>query len=286
MGTFRKKDLKTGLMVVLSALVYSFAIKGFVRAGELFPGGFSGISVLFTRSMSEFFSISIPFGLVYGLLNIGPTLLVYKVVGKRFALFSVLHYVLVSIFTSVFPDIALTGDIFLISVFGGILGGLGVSLALNANASTGGTDFIAIYASSKARVPVWTYIMYANTLVLVLAGYLFGWEKALYSIIYQFCSTYVVSQRHMRFKLKTIHLVTAFPDEVTRSIYASTRHGITRIWGEGGYSHQEKCMLYTVVNAFEVDDVIEAAKSADPRVFISISGAERVIGNYYQKPLE
>ena len=286
MNQQQKKDIQTTLMVILSALVYAFSIKVFVRAGALFPGGFTGISLLFTRYMLDYQGIDIPFGVVYALLNIIPTLLVYKYVGRRFALFSVLQYALVSLFTILLPTITLTADIILIAVFGGIIGGFGISLALNANASTGGTDFIAIYASNKTRTETWSYIMYGNMVVILLAGFLFGWEKALYSIVYQFCSTYIVSQRHMRFKLRALNLITDFPDEVCASIYKISRHGITRIWGEGGYSRQSKCMLYMVVNAFEVDEVVEAAKRVDPKVFISISSSERVIGNYYQKPLD
>jgi uncharacterized membrane-anchored protein YitT (DUF2179 family) len=286
MNRQQKKDIQTMLMVILSALVYAFSIKVFVRAGALFPGGFTGVSLLFTRYMLDYQGINIQFGVVYALLNIVPTILVYKYVGKRFALFSVLQYALVSLFTLILPTITLTADIILIAVFGGIIGGFGISLALNANASTGGTDFIAIYASNKTRVESWSYIMYGNMVVILLAGFLFGWEKALYSIVYQFCSTYIVSQRHMRFKLRALNLITDFPDDVCASIYKISRHGITRIWGEGGYSHQSKCMLYMVVNAFEVDEVVEAAKRADPKVFISIASSERVIGNYYQKPLD
>ncbi len=286
MNQQQKKDIQTTLMVILSALVYAFSIKVFVRAGALFPGGFTGISLLFTRYMLDYQGIDIPFGVVYALLNIIPTLLVYKYVGRRFALFSVLQYALVSLFTILLPTITLTADIILIAVFGGIIGGFGISLALNANASTGGTDFIAIYASNKTRTETWSYIMYGNMVVILLAGFLFGWEKALYSIVYQFCSTYIVSQRHMRFKLRALNLITDFPDEVCASIYKISRHGITRIWGEGGYSRQSKCMLYMVVNAFEVDEVVAAAKRVDPKVFISISTSERVIGNYYQKPLD
>lgn len=286
MNQQQKKDIQTTLMVILSALVYAFSIKVFVRAGALFPGGFTGISLLFTRYMLDYQGIYLPFGVVYALLNIIPTLLVYKYVGRRFALFSVLQYALVSLFTILLPTITLTADIILIAVFGGIIGGFGISLALNANASTGGTDFIAIYASNKTRTETWSYIMYGNMVVILLAGFLFGWEKALYSIVYQFCSTYIVSQRHMRFKLRALNLITAFPDEVCASIYKISRHGITRIWGEGGYSRQSKCMLYMVVNAFEVDEVVAAAKRGDPKVFISISSSERVIGNYYQKPLD
>lgn len=281
-----KKDIKTTIFIILSALIYSFSLKVFVQAGQLFPGGFSGISLLITRSLKTYANISIPFSLVYLLLNAGPTLLVYKYVGKRFTIFSVMQYLLVSLFVQILPSYQITGDIILIAVFGGILSGFGNSLALRVNASSGGTDFIAIYASTKVHVPTWTYILYGNTVVLIIAGLLFGWQQALYSIIYQFCSTQVVTSQHLRYKLMSLFIITEKPDEITAKIFSGTRHGITKIWGEGGFSKQPKCMLFMVVNAFEVDDVVEAAKAIDPHVFIDISKSERIIGNYYQKPLD
>ena len=122
--------------------------------------------------------------------------------------------------------------------------------------------------------------------LLSIAGFLFGWEEALYSIIYQFVVTQVIESRYERFKYMALNMITEHPNEVSAAIFKATRHGITKLWGEGGYSRKPKCMLYMVVNAFEVNDVVQAAKSVDPTIFISISKAEKIIGNYFLKPLE
>jgi uncharacterized membrane-anchored protein YitT (DUF2179 family) len=281
-----KKDIKTLFFIILSALFYSLSIKMFIQAGGLFPGGFSGISVLATRLLSKYASIEIPFALIYISLNIIPTILVYKYVGKRFTIFSVIQYLLVSLFTLILPNINITGDIILISVFGGIVGGFGTSLALGVNASGGGTDFLAIYVANKLKRETWSTVMAGNVVILMIAGLFFGWDKALYSIIYQFVYSQVVSARHLRYKHVTLIIITEHPDPVMEKIYATLRHGITKLWGEGGYSHQAKSVLYMVVNEFEVEDVIEACTSVDPKVFISVNKTEQVIGNYFQKPLE
>jgi len=281
-----KKDIKTFIFIFLSALFYSLSIKMFIQAGGLFPGGFSGISVLSTRLLSKYASIELPFALIYISLNIIPTILVYKYVGKRFTIFSVIQYLLVSLFTLILPNITITGDIILISVFGGILGGFGTSLALGVNASGGGTDFLAIYAANKLKRETWSTVMAGNVVILMVAGLFFGWDKALYSIIYQFVYSQVVSARHLRYKHVTLIIITEHPDPVMEKIYATLRHGITKLWGEGGYSHQPKSVLYMVVNEFEVEEVIEACTSVDPKVFISVNKTEQVIGNYFQKPLE
>jgi uncharacterized membrane-anchored protein YitT (DUF2179 family) len=282
----KQKDLKTLSVVILSALLYALSLKMFIQAGGLYPGGFSGISVLSTRLIFKYTGISVPFALFYISLNIVPTILVFKYVGKRFTIFSVVQYSLVSLFTLLIPDINVTGDIILISVFGGILAGFATSLSLAVNASGGGTDFLAIYAANKFKREPWSAVMAGNVVILAIAGLFFGWDKALYSIIYQFVYSQVVSARHLRYKHVTLIIITQKPDEMMTRIFATLRHGITKLWGEGGYSHTPRSVLYMVINEFEVDEVVEACKAVDPQVFISINKTERVIGNYYQKPLE
>jgi len=281
-----KKNIKTTIVIIFSALLSAITINVFVYSGGFFPGGFSGISVLINRSMIQYTGIDIPYGLLYVLMNIFPTILVYKYVGKRFTTFSILQYGLVSLFTLILPVVKLDYDIILITIFGGIFSGISVVLSLMQNASGGGTDFIAIYASNRYRKPIFNYILYGNMVILSVAGLLFGWEKALYSIIYQYVSTQVIESRYQRYKYSTLHMITNHPEEVSQAIFKNTRHGITKLRAEGMYSKSEKTMLYMVVNAFEVDDVVSAAKEADPKIFITISKADKIVGNYYLKPME
>ncbi len=282
----KQKDLKTLSVVIVSALLYALSLKMFIQAGGLYPGGFSGISVLSTRLIFKYTGINVPFALFYISLNIIPTFLVFKYVGKRFTIFSVIQYSLVSLFTLLIPNINVTGDIILISVFGGILAGFATSLSLSVNASGGGTDFLAIYAANKFKREPWSAVMAGNVVILGIAGIFFGWDKALYSIIYQFVYSQVVSARHLRYKHVSLIIITQNPDEMMSKIFATLRHGITKLWGEGGYSHTPRSVLYMVINEFEVEEVVQACKTVDPNVFISINKTERVIGNYYQKPLE
>lgn len=281
-----REDFKALIFVILSSLVYSVSIKVFVESGGLFPGGFAGCATLISRLLDRYAGLAVPFGVIYLLLNLGPTILVFRHVGKRFTVFSILQYTLTSIFTAVLPSYPITDDIFLIAVFGGILSGFGISLALTVNASSGGTDFIAIYAASRFKKPTWSYVMAFNVLLLLVAGLLFGWRASLYSIVFQFCSTQVVSAMHKRFKLNTLFIVTQLPDQVSAAIFQTCRHGITRLSGEGGYSHKETNLLYMTVNAFQVQEIIQAVMKADPHAFINVSKTEQIVGNYYQEPLD
>lgn len=283
---FNKKDILISILIVISAFGYSVAMKAFVEAGNLFPGGFAGLSRLFSIALDRFFNIQISFGTIYLLLNIFPTLLVYRYVGKKFTIYSVLQYSLTSLFTGILPSFPLTSDLLLIAVFGGIVGGFFVSIALRVGASSGGTDFLAIFFANKYKISTWNYVMAANAMILMTVGLLFSWEQALYSIIYQFCSTQVVSALHNRYKLDTLYVVTKKPEEVSAAILRTCRHGITKLDGQGMYTHSDVSMLLTTVNAFQVDSVIHAIRDVDDHAFITINKTERIVGNYYQLPLD
>jgi uncharacterized membrane-anchored protein YitT (DUF2179 family) len=281
-----KNFIRTITIVIFSSLIYSISMNAFVDAGNLFPGGFSGICLLITRGLSTFMGINVSFSVLYFSLNILVTILVFKYVGKMFITYSILWFTCTSIFTSILPIYPLTQDQLLITVFGGILSGLGMAIALRNNASSGGVDFIAIYASSRFNVSTWNYVFIFNSFILLIAGVLFGWTQALYSIIFQFCSTQMINELHTRYKLKNLFIITSTPDEVCEAIFRNTRHGITKMRAEGAYSHSPRCFLFMTINAYQVNEVVDSILLADPKAFINVANSERIVGNYYQKPLD
>jgi Uncharacterized conserved protein len=281
-----KKNITRFIFILISALISALSISIFVESGNLFPGGFAGISMLIVRVANDYFSIKLSFGVLYLLLQIVPTIIVYRYVGKQFTIFSVLQYTMVSLFTTLIPTITITEDILLIAVFGGIISGFAVSMALKQDASSGGTDFIAIYFANKYNISTWNYVMILNAGILCIAGVIFGWTTALYSIIYQFCNIQMVNLVHDRYKLSTLMIISDHSDEVKKAIFNACRHGITIIDGEGGYSQREKKVLFMTINTYEMNGVVEAIKEVDKDVFINIYKSERIIGNYRQKPLE
>lgn len=272
--------------VLLSALIYSVAFNFFVVNANLFPGGFSGLSRIITEFLRISLNIKLKFGLLYFFLNLIPAILVYRYVGHRFTYLSIMQFSLVSLFTIIIPKNCVTNDLLLNSVFGGILCGIAISLALKNNASSGGSDFIAIYASAKYNKPTWNYIMIANSIILISAGLLVGWDKALYSIVFQFCNIQVVKNFHDRYTFRTLHIITEKSNEVSEAIFKTVRHGITKVNVIGAYTKREKSYLFLTVNAFQVNQVVNVIIKVDPKAFININITERIVGNYYQTPLE
>lgn len=280
------QHFKSFMLVILSSLLSAVAVQGFVETADLYPAGFLGIAVLISRMLLKFLHFDLSFNFLYLILNLASVFLVRKVAGKKFLFYSGLQFILVSFFITLIPRFSLVEDPLLLSLFGGVIAGFSCLLALQANASSGGMDFIAIFMSHKYNKPFWNQIMAFNIMILILAGLNFGFYDAFYSMIYQFAVTYIINNFHTRYKLVSLRLVTSKPEEISDLIFRTTSHGATQLYAQGAYTKEEKKMLILVCNSFEVSDLASQAQEIDPQIFITVSKTERIIGNYEQKNIE
>ena len=281
-----KSDLPMLIMLTIGACIMAFNLRSFVNTGGLFPGGFAGITLLIQRSASRFLHIAIPYSLIYLPLNLIPAYIGFRFIGKRFTICSFYVVFLSSFLTDVLPEIAITYDTLLISIFGGILNGVSISVSLIAGASAGGTDFISIYFSEKKGIDTWNYIFLANVCILTLAGILFGFDAALYSIIFQFCSTQVIQMLYKRYQKDTLLIITSKPREVYEQIRISTHHDATLIEGEGCFEETPRHILYSVVGRGEVEHLMQELRAIDEKAFINVIQTEQVTGRFYRRPTE
>lgn len=281
-----QKHVSSLVCVLIASLIMSVNIKSFVRAGNLIPGGFTGLSLLTQRSLIEFMGISLPYSIINMTLNALPAFIGFKVIGKKFTSYSVLMIVLNSFLVDLIPVTPITYDPLLVSVFGGILNGVAIVIALHGKASSGGTDFIAVYLSNKLKKPSWNFVFGINVVILTAASLLFGFEEAMYSIIFQFVSTQIIERFHQRDKQVTLFMITSVPKLLEDELMTYTHHGVTRFEGQGCYLKENKYLLYMVVGADEVKDVIHMVKKIDEKVFINTLRSEGVTGRFYQEPIE
>ena len=283
---FTKRDIPAILAVIVSATIYSIGMNNFIKTGNLFPGGYAGISRLISQTALQYFHVNISFSVIYFILNLFTAAIVWNRIGHKFMIYSGLFVTISAILTAVLPVSSVTSDLLLISVFGGVITGFSTGLVLRNNASSGGTDFIAIWLSNVYNKPTWNYVMAGNAVILILAGLLFGWNQALYSIIYQYVNTQIINLMHKRYKFTRLDIVTNLPDEICDVIFKSVHHGVTKVRCEGGFSGSEHWLLLVTINTYQIQEVIRRLKEADPHCFITICNVERIIGNYYQTPLE
>lgn len=279
-----KKDWRRILIVLIASALMAFNIKSFVHAGDLFPGGVTGLTVLIQRLAEKFFGLKLPYSPINLLLNAFPVYIGFRFVGKKFTLLSLLMIIASSFLTDILPEYTITEDLLLISVFGGILSGIAISLCLYADATSGGTDFIAIYLSQKRGMETWNLVLGFNVIILCIAGYFFGWEESLYSIIFQFVSTQTLHSLYRSYQKQTLFIVTHKPEQVYKAIHDVCHHGAT-VWNaKGTFSQQPMTMVYSIVSGADVKPALQAIKSADPDAFVNSIHTTEIRGHFYMKP--
>ncbi len=281
-----RKDLKTLLSIVVAAVLMALNIKTFVRAGDLFPGGVNGLTILIQHIFTMSTGYTPPFTFVNLTLNALPIYIGFKHIGKKFTVFSIVMIFLASTLTDLLPGFAVTQDTLLISIFGGIINGVAISICLLAGATSGGTDFISIYLSEKKGYDAFNIILAGNACILLAAGALFGWDKALYSIIFQYVSTQILHILYQKSQQETLFIITNKPEEVAARISEVSHHGATIMEGEGSYEHVRHYVVYSVVARAESRRVINTVKEADPAAFINSIRTDHLHGRFYSKPRE
>ena len=194
--------------VLLSAITQAFALTSFSVPAGIYPSGVSGLSRLLSDILKTFMNYDLPYFYLYLIINIILAFIVFRHIGKLFTIFSLLQTVLVSLLASKFQALHILDDRLLMALFGGLINGFGVSLALTNGASSGGTDFLSVYFSNKFHRSMWDYVFVFNSLLVLVSGLLFGWETAAYSMIYQYTSTLIVNRMHKRYTHQAIIIVT------------------------------------------------------------------------------
>jgi uncharacterized membrane-anchored protein YitT (DUF2179 family) len=183
-----------------------------------------------------------------------------------------------------FIDFLQLHDTLLSAVFGGILNAVGISLCLYADATSGGTDFIAIFISERYHKETWNYIFAGNCVILGIAAWLFSLDKALYSIIFQFACTMGLSSLYHGYQQKTLLIITGKPEEVYALINETTHHAATSFKGYGFFGKAERTLLYSVVSAYETGPLVAAIQKIDPTAFINVLRTEQINGRFYTRP--
>mgnify|MGYP001083451006 CR=1 FL=1 len=274
----------TILAVVGSALLQAFVIQAFIRPSNLLSSGFTGVAILIEKIVSLYgktFSTSL--GML--VLNIPVAILCSRSISMRFTFYSLIQVLLASFFLKVCQFQPFFDDIMLNVIFGGFLYGMAAVIALRGNASTGGTDFIALYVSNKTGHSIWEYVFAGNVVILCIFGTMFGWLYAGYSILFQFISTKTISAFHHRYDRVTLQITTANAEELIKAYIENYRHGISCIDAIGGYSHKKMYLLHTVVSSYEVSDIVMLLREKDPHVIINMLKTENFFGTFYQAPI-
>jgi uncharacterized membrane-anchored protein YitT (DUF2179 family) len=285
--------IKDYLMIALAALIQAASLRTFFVPANLASGGVSGVSQLINHFTGW------PIGLMVLIGNVPLFLLGWRFLGgRRFALrtaFSIITYSLLTdlllkipLFTY-YTDILiadLKGDIFLNSLYGAIISGIGYGLVYRARGTSGGSDILARILNKWRGISMTQSYLMVDTLVILSAGFIFGWKEALYAMITLYVSG-LVSETVLEGggTVRTAMIVTSKAGDVSARVIADLERGVTVLEGTGAYTRAERPVLYCVITRAEVATLKTIVHEIDPDAFMVIGVAHEALGEGF-RPLK
>lgn len=265
-------------VVMAGSLLVALAMNLFLIPANIYSSGFTGIAQLLSKVLSDNSPIHVSLGFLLLLLNIPVAILGWKKVGKSFTVYSFISVALSSLFLTLVPIKQVSGDILLNAVFGGVIQAVGVGITLKWGASTGGVDIIAMVLSRMKDKPIGPYMLVINGVIIITAGFLYGWEKALYTLVTLYTSTRVIDAIHTRHAKLTAMIITKKADVMKKAIQEKLVRGITIIPAKGAFSNESREMLMIVITRYELYDLERILKEVDPNAFTNIIQTTNIYG--------
>ncbi|MBS4212177.1 MULTISPECIES: YitT family protein [Neobacillus] len=272
------QETKKIVIVIVGAFLTALGMNLFLIPANVYSSGFTGIAQLLSKVLTEYTPLNISMGVLLLLLNIPVAFLGWKKVGKSFTIYSFLSVVLSSLFLELIPIHRMSHDILLNAVFGGVIIAAGVGITLKWGASTGGLDIIAMVLSRMKDKPIGPYMLLLNGIIIITAGFLYGWEKALYTLVFLYTSTRVIDAIHTRHAKLTAFIITKNADELKKAIHKKLVRGITMLPAKGAFSNETREMLMIVITRYELFDLERVIKEVDPHAFTNIIQTTGVYG--------
>lgn len=278
-GITKAKLAKRIFFIVLGAILMGVGIEEFLVPNKILDGGIVGISIILSHLTGW------RLGLFIFLLNIPFFFVGYKQIGKTFALSTVLGITVLSLTTSILHDFPVfTEDLLLATVFGGIVLGTGVGIVIRYGGSLDGTEILAILANRRLPFSVGEIIMFFNIFIFGTAGFVFGWDRAMYSLLAYFIA------------FKTIDIVIAGLDESKSAWIISDKHeeigdailarlgrGVTYLKGEGAYTGDDKKVIFCVITRLEEAKLKSIVEELDDSAFLAVGNIAEVRGGRFKK---
>ena len=268
-------DLLSFFMLTIGIIISAFALDFFLINNNILDGGIVGISIIISKLTNINISILVL------LLNIPFVYVGYKNLGKRFLFTAIYSMVLFSIFLTIFSNIAsATNEMILATIFGGVLLGIGVGLVIRYGGCIDGTESVAIVISKKTNFSVGQIVLFFNLFIYTTAGFIFGFDRAMYSILTYFITYKVIDLVSEGLEqAKAALIICEKSNDLSKEIYNRLGRTTTSIKGKGLISG-EKEVLYCVLTRIEIFELKKIVETMDKSAFVSILDVNDIIGNH------
>lgn len=266
------------ILLTAGSLIAAAAVVIFLLPSDIAPAGVSGLAVILNELAGT------PIGLTVLVANIPIQVIAFRVLkGWKTVLFTLYSVVLYSLAIELLPGVlpadGLTDDGFLNAVVGGVVGGVGGGLIYRAGGTVGGTSTAALMLRQRLGLPLSTASLFADTVVIVLAGVVIGWEAALYAVIAVFVNR-IVADYVLEGPSDTCSalIISDYPDRIREAVYEELAHGTTT-WQVHGMSpkNPHSAILVSVLRS-EVHALRHVIRLADDSAFVTILQGNAVYG--------
>ena len=274
-----QKFLWRVFMMLVGASLVSVGLEIFLVPNNIIDGGIVGISIIASHLSGW------NLGLFLFVLNLPFLFLGYKQIGKTFALSTLFSVAVMSIGTNLLhPVQPLTIDPLLAAVFGGINLGTGVGLVIRSGGSLDGTEIVAIVFTKKLPMSVGEIVMFFNLFILASAGFVFGWNNAMYSLIAYYIAFKMIDLTIEGFEeSKSVWIISERNQEIASSIIDRLGRGVTYLNGEGAYTGNEKKVIFCVITRLEEAKLKSIVDEIDPKAFLAVGNIHDVKGGRFKK---
>lgn len=274
-----RQIIQRALLITLGAILMSIGLEIFLVPNNVIDGGITGISIMLS------YTTGWKLGIFIFLLNLPFFFVGYKQIGKTFAISTLYGIIILSISTSLLhPVSAFTQDILLASIFGGMILGVGIGIVIRYGGSLDGTEIMAILASKKLPFSVGEIVMFFNIFILGSAGFVFSWDRAMYSIL-----AYFVAYKTMDVVIagldesKFVWIISDNFHDIGDAILHRLGRGVTYLTGEGAYSGDDKKVIFCVINRLEEAKLKDIVKEYDSSAFLAVGDIAEVRGGRFKK---
>ena len=279
---FKNKSFYVDVVVIIiGCLISSLGVNLFLSNAGLLSGGVTGIGLILQ------YLWNIPSGITVFILNIPLFIVSYKFLSKRFTIYTAIGMVSFStalMITKPLSSLVKVDDTLLYCIYGGILSGIGYGLIFFRNGSIGGTDIITMVVRKKySDLDIGKVGFAFNLIIVTLAAFIFGLPKALYTLISMFITSSILDRVLSGFTSKKILLVlTEKEEDIINYVIKDMNRGITSLMAEGGYTHNQKRLLYVAVTTSQMISLKNKILRIDPKAFITIIDVSEVKGKGFQ----
>jgi len=274
-----RKIILRAVAITIGAILMATGLEIFLVPNHVIDGGITGISIMLAHITGW------KLGIFLLILNLPFVYMGYKQMGKTFAISTVYGILVLSIFTSFFHPIpAFTDDILLATVFGGMILGTGVGVVIRNGGALDGTEILALLITKKVPFSVGQIIMFINIFILGAAGFVFSWDRAMYSLL-----AYVIASKAIDTVVagleesKSVWIISDEAEEIGNAINARLGRGVTYIKGQGAFTGDNKKVIFSIITRLEESKLNTIVQDIDPNAFLAIGDISEVRGGRFKK---